>query len=410
MSRPLFPRRRLAPLLEEVNEEEQEELAAVAGYPQFPPREGVTTTPETGEAVSMYERPMDFTDPPGEFEIEQEGGDPEQVPWGPENPLWQAFKRGQCKIVRGPDGQDYLWPREAYAARTKDDSIPLECYANASAQAVRDQPASLAQIRFQYGKMLCAFAAADVPANLNILNPQLSPLLVPPTQPGGANTPNIGGVVLVASLDFGFEGGASKYMFDLPPGQTIKAPFAGNFGRLNAKLWPKYWHFTDGGGFRTYQTFAGGPNLTSELWNAESGVVISAQAVIDNANPAPCRGWISLAEGLSNDTAGKPVRRFFGSVLTTGAVAGQMTTCPVAFGAMWVMLVGGLFAPVGAQQNVLAFRQNGPGSPSAITTGPFPSGVMVPLIDNVQSIDVFETTTGAAPKDVPFELLYFMAW
>ncbi len=374
----------------------------------FPPRHGAIGQNGPTEAVSMYERPMDFTPPPGQFELEQEGGDFEHPPWGPEHPLWIQFKRGECKIVRAPDGHDYLVPKEAYAERTKDDTIPLEVFANASAQAIRDQPASLAQIRYQYGKSLCAFACADVPPPVSAGNH--NPLIVPPVQPGGAGNPLVGGCVLVASLDFGFQGAQSKYQFDLPPGLTIKAPFAGNFGRLTARLMPKYYPPVVALSVQSYLQTTGGLPLTSELFNADSSAIIAGNP-IDTADPAPCRGWFSLSEGTSNDTSGKPTRRFYGSVLTTGAAGGQPTLCPVAMGAMWVMLVGGRFVPgFPARGNVLSFLQNGPPSVNGAANGPFPSNVMVPLIDNVQSITVLETSTGDGALNVPFELLYWLSF
>jgi hypothetical protein len=379
----------------------------------FPSRAGAIAPGPTAEARSMYDDPYDFNEPATEFEIERDGGEPENAPWGPEHPLWLQFKRGECKIVRGPDGADYLVPKEAYTERTQGDTIPLECFAQTNAQAILDQPASLSQIRYQYGKSLAAFAAADMPlgafSNASPPAGNVSPLNQEPAQPGGANTPNIGGAILVASLDFGFGGAQSKYMFDLPPGLTVKAPFSGNFGRLNAKLMPKYYTNVDGAGVRQYLQAPGGNVLTTELWNAESSALMAANGFTNN-NPAPCRGWISLGEGLSNDTQGKPTRRFYGSVLTTGAVAGQITRCPVAQGASWVMLVGGRFDPVAAQVNALAMVQNGPLSPQAITSQATPAGVIVPLIDNVQSISVFETTSGAAPKDIPFELVFFLGF
>ncbi|MFI5301894.1 MAG: hypothetical protein ACHREM_27715, partial [Polyangiales bacterium] len=272
---------------------EAEEVAAVGGGESFGEIQG---TPAPGQ-----QHVVDFAEDPdveaageglgvirgigrGQFFVQEPSEEfyPEgEVPWGPEHPLWVPFMQGDVKIVRDASGQELIVPREAYAQR---DDIPTEDYGSSDFVS-GDLFASIAQIKYRYSKTVILYGITDPP--------QIgSPLLVKPIQ---ANTtvPPIGGAIVTAGLDFGHRGTPQFVIFDLPPSQIIKANFAGSFGKLGARLRPKYYTPSDSGGgpvVRVYLAFPGGPQLTSELWNSSQTNAMAQNGFVADAKQ-PVRGW-----------------------------------------------------------------------------------------------------------------------
>ncbi|MFI5299108.1 MAG: hypothetical protein ACHREM_13510 [Polyangiales bacterium] len=328
-----------------------------------------------------------------------------EVPWGPENPLWVALKAGDVKIVRTASGEEVLVPREAYAQR---DDIPTEDFGSSDSVS-HDLLASFGQLKYRYAKTMVAYAITDPP------QPD-SPLLVKPIQSSTA-VPPIGGCVVTAGLDFGHRGTPQFVIFDMPPSQIIKAPFAGSFGKLGARLRPKYYTPSDSGAapiIRVYLAFPGGPQLTNELWNSTQTLSIAQNGILMDGVQS-VRGW--LAEGfLSNDLPSKPIRRFYGSVQCNGTPNNQEVFCPVAFAATYVQLSGASNNGVGGSTTVLQFYQLLPPTSgvAAQLIGPYPPNQPVLLLDNVQAIVVVNAPTAVggafAPLEVCFELAYSLSF
>lgn len=335
--------------------------------------------------------------------------DPDVVPWGPEHPLWLPFMKGDVKLVRGIDGQEHLVAREAYAAR---DHIPTEDFGTSDTIEM-DLVASFARVKYSYAKTLVAYAIAD-PLSAS------SPLLIAPTQ-ASDQVPPIGGAIATAQLDFGHLGTPQSVIFDIPPGQIIKAPFAGRFGILSARLRPRYYTNSDSGAgpvTRQYLAFPGGPVLTNQLWNSTQTLTMAQNgfaAAGGSGLTHSVRGW--LAEGfLSNDVPSKPARRFYGTVKCTNLVNTMTVFCPVAFAATYVQLVGGatLGASATNSTEILQFFQvplptSGVGQQ---LVGPFPPNQLVPLIAGCQNIVVVNSPNVVTANilEVPFELDYFLSF
>lgn len=362
---------------------------------------------DDGDVVISAAMGRFFADEPQETTIPVEE-------WNEQHPLWLAFKKGDVKIVQGADGRDVMVTRDAYVRARGNDLFPTQDYSKAD-QAILDQAASLAQIKYELAKTLIAYASADFPiqgtTTIEGTTFALSPLLQKAEQVSNA-VPPVGGAVLCATLDFGHKGGSRQVIFDLPPTQIVRAPFAGSFGKLSARLWPQYYTHNDDGlvaGVRVYLLSPNGPILTTELWNSIPSNLM-AENFFTNPFGAPCVGW--FAEGFQqNDQPSRPTRRFYGSVKVTGVVAAQPTRCPVANGATYVQLVGGIYDSANPTLQSLQFLQNlAPTSNVPLPqVGPFNVGDMVPLDSKVQSIDVINSPNAAvAIHDIPFELVYYI--
>lgn len=367
--------------------------------PQLTEEDALSIPPQFGPNERMFES------------YEQDTGDMDPLEWNEEHPLWLAFKKGDVRLARDPEGEIVIVDRNLDARQNMDDKVPRQKYSKGDF-AEMDRMASLAQLQYVYGKMMVSYAVCDFATpgvTTAVGNITLSPLNQPPVQ-AAADSPPIGGAILTGEIDIGFDGTGDHVVFDMPPGEIVKVPFAGNFGKLAARLRPKYYTPSDDAiaHLRQYLAFPGGPILTNEMWNSLP-TQIMAQNGFPNPNPQPCRGWIS--EGfISNDLQRAPTRRFYGTVKATGVAALWTTRCPIAFAATHVMLVGGFFDGANPALQSLAFVQNGLGTTGVPIQqyGQFPMNQMVPLVYDVQSIDVFNSPN-AVRNEVPFELIYFLS-
>ena len=335
--------------------------------------------------------------------------------WNENHPLWLAYKKSQVRLHQDENGALHIIDKREDVEESLNDLLPRQMFAKGDS-AQMDIMASLAQLQYRLGKTMVAYAicdfatlglgptAADVAEGIT-----LSPLLQPPVQADAAHPP-IGGAILTAELDIGFEGAGQHVIYDMSPGTIVKLPFAGSFGRLNARLRPKYYTPSDDGvaHVRHYLITPGGAVLTSELWNSITANLMAAN-LFPNNNPQACRGWVT--EGIqSNDVQSKPSRRFFGSVKTTNVVAQWQTICPIAFTASHVILNGGLYDAANPTLQSLQFLfilppTSGIAQP---TSGPFNANELVEVPYNAQGIIVINSPNpvgGAlAPVEVPFEL------
>lgn len=386
---------------------------------QLARRHGLGVVPPTLTEEDALSIPPQFGPNDRMFESYEQDVDMDPLDWNEEHPLWLAFKKGDVRLATDPQtGELTIVDRRLDLHRSLDDKIPKQKFAKGDV-AVLDNMASLAQLQYQLGHQMVVYAIADFAAQGTVTiggtNFALSPLLEPPVQ-ASLLFPPIGGAILTGELDLGFEGASQHVVFDMLPGEIAKIPFAGQFGRLNARLRPKYYTPTDDAvvvpHLRQYLAFPGGPILTNELWNSLP-IQLMAQNGFANPNGAPCQGWIS--EGfLSNDIQRAPTRRFFGSVKCTGVVNVWHSRCPVAFAATHVMLVGSLYDAANPNLQALSFLMNGPPSTGLAVPqiGPFTTNTLVPLIDNCQSIDVINSPNpvgGVATPEIPFELIYFLS-
>lgn len=338
--------------------------------------------------------------------------------WNEEHPLWLAYKKGQVRLAALTDGSLQIIDKREDVEESINDLLPRQMFAKGGVVQM-DLMASLAQLQYRLGKTMIAYAICDFVVNVpGTSNAQIvanggSPLQTLPTQASGA-VPPVGGAILTAELDMGFEGAGQHVIFDMPPGEIVKLPFAGSFGRLNARLRPKYYPVSDDAGTHTrnYLISPGGAILTSELWNSLTTNVMAANA-FPNPNPQACQGWIS--EGiLSNDVQGKPIRRFFGSVPGTGVVAQWHVICPLAFAASHVILNGSIYDSAAPTLRSLQFLfilppTSGVAQP---TSGPYDVGQLVPIPYNCQGIIVINSPNpigGGVVVEIPFELDYLLA-
>jgi hypothetical protein len=379
-------KRQLYPVLELEEDEPQEESYPVGD------ENDVVISAAMGQGRFFADEPQETTIP-----VEE---------WNENHPLWLAFKKGDVKIVQGPDGRDVMVTRDAYVRERGGDLLPTQDYGKPDV-AVVDQAASLAQIKYQLAKTLVAYVSTDAPQ-------RGSPLLQLPIQTDTTKPP-IGGKILCAALDFGHKGSGEYVIYDVPASQIIKAPFAGSFAKLSARLWPMYYTPDDTGTTRLYFLFPGGPHLTTELWNSVPSALVAQQTGEVNPNPVPCKGWI--AEGfLSNDDKNRPIRRFYGSLITDGTIASHATRCPIAGAATYVMLIGGLYDKTNPNLQSLSFLQNILSTTGVATRqiGPFPANTIIALDATCTSIDVINSPnpvgTALAPFEVPFELIYFLSF
>lgn len=385
-TRDLFVARELEPVDVEPDEEESYDVSD---------EDDVVIGPAMGPRRFFADEPQETTIPVTE--------------WGPEHPLWLAFKKGDVILTRDADGRDVMVARDAYVRESGGDLFPTQDYSMPGAPSL-DASASLAQLKYRLAKTLVSYASADAPIiGVDETGAPLSPLLVAPVQASDA-VPPIGGAVLCASLDFGHKGGARVVIYDLPPTQIVRAPFAGSFGKLSARLWPKYYTPQDAPGLRQYLLSPGGQILTSELWNSVPTGIMAANGFV-NAHGAPCVGW--LAEGYQqNDQPSRPTRRFYGTVKGNDVVASTPTRCPVAAGATYVQLVGGTYASATPTTQSLQFLQNlQPTSGVALPqSGPFEVNTIIALASDVQSIDVVNSprAVGAGPHEIPFVLIFYI--
>lgn len=380
--------------------------------PSLTEEDALSIPPQFGPNERMFES------------YEQDTGSLDPLDWNEEHPLWLAFKKGDVRLANDPHtGEMVIVDRRLDVQTNMDDKLPRQKYGKGDF-AEMDRMASLAQLQYVLGKQMVIYAVTDFTApngtNSDGTTAYLSPLNQPPVQPAPVAfvaSPPIGGAILTGEIDIGFDGASDHVIFDMPPGQIVKIPFAGNFGKLAARLRPKYYTPIDDAAnhLRQYLVSPGGPVLTNEMWNSLP-TQIMAQNAFPNFQPQPCRGWIS--EGfLSNDLQRAPTRRFYGSVKATGTLAQWSTRCPIAFAATHVMLVGGFFDAVNPALQSLAFVQNGLGTTGAPIqqAGQFPMNQIVPLINNCQSIDIFNSPNPiggglfGAVAEMPFELIYFLS-
>lgn len=374
--------------------------------PSLTEEDALSIPPQFGPNERMFES------------YEQDTGSLDPLDWNEEHPLWLAFKKGDVRLANDPHtGEMVIVDRRLDVQTNMDDKLPRQKYGKGDF-AEMDRMASLAQLQYVLGKMMVAYAICDFATPGTIAQPgpggiilqvPISPLNQPPVQ-AIADLPPIGGAILTGEIDMGFDGSSDHVVFDMPPGQIVKIPFAGNFGKLAARLRPKYYTPIDDlvNHLRQYLAFPGGPVLTNEMWNSLP-TQIMAQNAFPNNQPAPCRGWIS--EGfISNDLQRAPTRRFYGTVKATGSLAQWSTRCPIAFAATHAMLVGGFFDGLNPALQSLAFVQNGLGTTGVPIqqAGQFTMNTMVPLINNCQSIDVFNSPNPVR-NEMPFELIYFLS-
>lgn len=331
--------------------------------------------------------------------------DVDPLDWNEDHPLWLAFKKGDVRMVQMPDGSTRIIDKRDDVEHSINDLLPKQKFAKGGSVSL-DIQASLAQLQFGLGKTMVSYAICPFVSGV-------SPLLTRPTQANGG-VPPIGGAVLCGALEFGFEGAGETTVFDMPAGQVIKIPFAGSFGRLIARLWPKYYTPSDDGvaKIRTYLLFPAGPTLTSELWNSLP-VSIMAQNGFANPNAQECRGWIS--EGIiSNDLPRAPTRRFYGTVKADGVIADWKTICPIAFAATHVTLVGGAFDSANPTTRSLQFQfiLSPTSGVAAPLEGPFDINQTVAIPNGCVGIQVFNSPNvlgGAAAVEIPFELIYSLS-
>lgn len=338
--------------------------------------------------------------------------------WNENHPLWLAYKKGQVRLAE-VNGQLHIIDKREDVEESINDLMPRQVFSKGDFVEM-DRLASLAQLQYRLGKTMIAYAICDfvtpVPGTTNavIIANGGSPLLTLPVQANAGVAP-VGGAIITAELDIGFEGAGQHVVFDMPPGEIIKLPFSGQFGRLNARLRPKYYTPSDDAGahVRTYLASPGGPTLTSELWNSLP-TSIMAQNAFPNPNSQNVQGWIS--QGIqSNDLPRSPIRRFFGTVLCNGTVATWQTQCPIAFSASHVILTGGLYdaAAPGLKSVQFLFILPPTTGVAQRFMGPFDVNTIVPIPYNAQGIAVINSPNpvgGAlAVTELPFELQYLLA-
>lgn len=341
------------------------------------------------------------------------GGTIDPLTWNENHPLWLAYKKGQVRLVQLADGSLQIIDKREDVEESINDLLPRQMFAKGGTVQM-DILASLAQLQYRLGKTMVAYGICDfLLSGDSVAGTTISPLNQPPVQASGA-VPPVGGAILTGELDIGFEGAGQHVVFDLPPGEIIKIPFAGSFGRLQARLRPKYYPVSDDGAAHTrhYLAFPAGPILTNELWNSLPANIM-AQNGFSNPNPQTVQGWIS--EGiLSNDLPRAPIRRFFGSVPGTGVIAVWTVFAPLAFAATHVMLNGGIYDSANPNLQSLQFKFLLPPSTAvaAPTMGPFNVGQIVPIPFNCQGIEVFNSPNpigGGVVVEIPFELDYFLS-
>lgn len=338
--------------------------------------------------------------------------------WNENHPLWLAFKKGQVRIAE-VDGQIHIIDKRDDVEESINDLMPRQVFSKGDFVEM-DRIASLAQLQYRLGKTMIVYAICDfVHPVAGTENPVIianggSPLLTLPVQANAGVVP-VGGAIITAELDIGFEGAGQHIVFDMPPGEIIKLPFSGQFGRLNARLRPKYYTPSDDGvnHIRTYLATPTGPTLTSELWNSLPASIM-AQNNFPNPNPQNVQGWIS--EGIqSNDLARSPIRRFFGTVQCNGTVATWQTQCPIAFSASHVILTGGLYDAANPAAKSVQFLFILPPTTGVAQrfSGPYDVNTIVPIPYNAQGIAVINSPNpvgGAfAVTELPFELDYLLA-
>lgn len=338
--------------------------------------------------------------------------------WNENHELWLAYKKGQVRIAE-VDGQIHIIDKRQDVEESINDLLPRQMHAKGDFVEL-DKLASLAQLQYRLGKTMVAYAICDFvqpvagTTNAQIIANGGSPILTLPVQ-ASVQVPPVGGAIITAELDIGFEGAGQHIVFDMPPGEIIKLPFSGQFGRLNARLRPKYYTPSDDGATktRTYLAFPAGPTLTSELWNSLPASIM-AQNAFPNPNPQNVQGWIS--EGiLSNDLPRSPIRRFFGTVRGDATVADWRTICPIAFSASHVTLNGGVYDSANPALKSIQFLFIMPNTTgvAGFNVGPFDVGAIVPIPYNAQGIVVINSPNpvGAAiaPVEIPFELDFLLA-
>lgn len=370
---------------------------------------------EEVEAEDQILMPAHFTPTATFFEELPQETTIHPLDWNENHPLWLAFKKGDVRMATLDDGSVHIIDRKDDVIENLDDKLPRQKYAKGDFVEM-DRLASLAQLQYILGKTMVAYGICDfATVGVDQTGTQLSPLNQVPTQ-ASVHVPPVGGAILTGELDIGFEGAGQHIVFDLPPGEIVKIPFAGSFGKLAARLRPKYYPVQDDGvaHTRVYLAFPGGPVLTSELWNSLPPSIM-AQNNFPNPNPQNVRGWIS--EGiLSNDVQGKPIRRFFGTVPGDGTAGDWHVTCPIAFAASHVMLNGGVYDPAAPTTTSVQFLFLLPPTSTiaAPTSGPFNVGQLIPIPYNAQGIVVIQSPNPvgggiAGIVEVPFELDYFLS-
>lgn len=376
----------------------------------------------------QYEPPFGYPPAPPGYAYD-ERGQLIQLPWGFGNPMHDALYTGEATIERTLPGSGGLptWyghqndhfgrerkdnggfqlvRKEDLLAKTFGNLIPKND-SGTVAFVRNDPPGSMARIEYEYAKSLIAYTnvlSPDEDQSLAVTDPSVPlPLNVLPVQ-ASTSVPPVGGVVSVAELRFGHRGVQNRVFYDSLPGQIVKVPFAGSAGILNGRLYPKYYTPLDTVGpphLRQYEVFPAGPILDNARWN-ELPPQILAQNGFFNPNAATFNGYFSEGNFANGDLLSKPTRRFYGTVRCDGVVADWPTRCPVAWYANAVMLLGA--------RNNLEFIQNGPG---LTHYGPFPVNTLIPLAENVQSIDVINSPVpigGLLQVELPFELLYFLSF
>lgn len=353
------------------------------------------------------------------------------LPWAPGNPQYDAFMRGELRIV--PREHDMELPAQYHGNPMEQQFHPQQVEMVARDHtgqeqmrmlkeqgflprrstgtqgiAVIDQAAIMADCEYAFARNLIGYTIVQNP---DIAPPPVDPafptqtLSVPPT--GGP--PLVGGCIALAELRFGHDGVNQTVFYDLPPGAMVKVPFAGSAAKLFGRLAPKYYTNDDGtlvANKRVYRLFPGGPQLTNAQFNNLPGRLLSMNN-FTTPNPVAFQGFFADGSVANGDSFSKPTRRFYGSVKTTGAIRGQGTIVPVAWNAVAVMVTGGLTNADGTSIGV-QFVQNGP--TGAVSTGPYGRGVVQQLINNCQNIEVYDPAASVAGSEVPFEVCYYLSF
>lgn len=279
--------------------------------------------------------------------------------------------------------------------------------------ASMDQAALMADIEYAFAKNLIGYALAENP-DLGGTNPATGEPNNPLGESPVIKPPPVGGCIAVAELRFGHEGSNQTVLFDLPPGAVVKVPLAGSSAKLFGRLLPKYFKNNDNTLVARKRVYLITPTSPIAMTNAQYNMmpgVLTANG-FTNTGLAPFQGFFAEGSVANGDQFSKPTRRFYGSVKGAGAAPFQNTLCPVAWNAVAMQVTGGLGPLIDPATGVLSasvplqFNQNGP--PGSFQAGPYPMNTIVPLLDNCQSIEVFQSAAGAG--DIPFEVVYYLSF
>lgn len=235
-----------------------------------------------------------------------------------------------------------------------------------------------------------------------------SPFTVFPQLVGASPAPT-GAVVAVGKLIYGDDGTSRTQLINLSPGMATKVPLVGSSARFGPILAPKYFNADDTLPVRVYRVGIGvGASLVDNgVFNnpdAQQLETVLASVGASQVNAltkfATCFAYLGRGAQFGGDSNPKFSRKFYGT-MPAGAAGAVSVSCPVAYGATQVRLVG---------PPTLQFIQTSNiGDPAVYSAsmGPFPANSQEQMIDNAASLVISSTAVTPALEQA-FEIHYYL--